>query len=269
MLYNDLWLVPTLIKGNHWILFLVVVKTKKIIILNSMYEGKQLSSSLLLHLQILRLLIQKSHIQCFGGPPDWKLWSVHSPSDTYLQTNGSDCGLFVCLWSYSICTGKILPDGLGDMSVNIRSWISKEFLAKAQPNLNKMIVDSDDAEDDLEVLEQMDPTICTTEPWSNLPAPKVDHDLIDGNPTALYLSTIITSLWIATSTKCGAPEGCRVKDKDMFLCEACREFYHMLCVGDTRKKPADEEPYLCPMHPYKQTKTRMVNLPLRLRRSLN
>lgn len=249
MLFNDLWLVPTLIKGNHWILFVVIVKTKKIIILNSMYEGKELSSSLLLHLQILRLLILKSHIQCFGGPPDWKLWSIHSPPDTYLQTNGSDCGLYVCLWSYMICTRKVLPDGLGNMSINIRSWISKELLTQAHPTLNKMMVDLDDA-DDVEVLEQMNPAPSTTKPWSDLPKPTIDHDLIDNSPTALYLPTIITALWKATSTKCGAPEGCRVKDKDMFLCEACREFHHMLCVGDTRKKPADEEPYVCPMHPY-------------------
>jgi hypothetical protein len=53
MLFNDLWLVPTRINRNHWILFVVVVKTKKIIVLNPLYEGKDLGPSLLQHLQVL------------------------------------------------------------------------------------------------------------------------------------------------------------------------------------------------------------------------
>lgn len=53
MLFNDLWLVPTRINRNHWILFVIVVKSKKVIVLNPLYEGNNLGASLLEHLQVL------------------------------------------------------------------------------------------------------------------------------------------------------------------------------------------------------------------------
>lgn len=83
----------------------------------------------------------------------------------------------------------------------------------------------------------------------NLPSIPVSHALIDGLPTTLYLANIVGSLWKATKERCGAPEGCRVERRDMYLCEACREFYHLICIGDGRRKPSEDIPYLCPMHP--------------------
>jgi ABC-type antimicrobial peptide transport system ATPase subunit len=85
--------------------------------------------------------------------------------------------------------------------------------------------------------------------WANLPHVPISHELVDDLPTTTYLANIVGSLWKATNERCGAPYGCRVERRDMYLCEACREYYHLICIGDHRRKPGEHIPYLCPMHP--------------------
>lgn len=49
---KDLWCVPSNLSGNHFVLFLVIIKEKRIIILNSSQRGKKLSPEIQNQLQV-------------------------------------------------------------------------------------------------------------------------------------------------------------------------------------------------------------------------
>lgn len=60
-LYNDLWLVPSHSDRNHWILFIVLVKRKMILILNSMRKFS-ISKNILEQLQVIIIFYSNKHL---------------------------------------------------------------------------------------------------------------------------------------------------------------------------------------------------------------
>jgi len=82
-----------------------------------------------------------------------------------------------------------------------------------------------------------------------LPQLNISIDVVENTDTFKLVSQVITSLWKATDPVCGA-QSCRVPKADMYRCEGCHEFFNLMCVGDKRSVPKNDDPYLCPLHPY-------------------
>lgn len=160
--FVDLWLVPTQINWNHWILFIVFVGRKHIMILDSMDRSGVLSGEKEARLkvsalvatelnhflwyyilkkysptsevvldaflfQMLIYLLNLSHTNSLKQPLQVKDWHVYLPRDVSIQKNSVDCGLFVCLWAYLLCDGKcLLPKAmLQTHSIQRRKWIAQ------------------------------------------------------------------------------------------------------------------------------------------------
>ena len=86
-------------------------------------------------------------------------------------------------------------------------------------------------------------------PWLQLPHPCISLTLPDDMATVSYLRSIVSMLWSATATKCGAPGGCCFEGRGlMVFCVKCREWLHLTCVNDMRRRPKKKEPYTCPSH---------------------
>lgn len=68
-------------------------------------------------------------------------------------------------------------------------------------------------------------------------------------PTLSYCASFLSRAFNATDKKCGATSGCRIKgEKMMHLCEICREWFHLSCIGDQRPRPQRNSPYICVLH---------------------
>lgn len=86
-----------------------------------------------------------------------------------------------------------------------------------------------------------------SKPWRALATPRIIAEAVD---TPSHLQSLADQLWTAKGTRCGLPNGCKVKGtrRVMYFCEACREWLHLSCCADQRGRPADDVPYLCPLH---------------------
>lgn len=125
--------------------------------------------------------------------------------------------------------------------------------------------DDIEAEGEVEALSQMDPEIYPNRrPWEALPQPDLSIDVVEDQDISKFVSEIITSLWTATDRVCGA-RNCKVPKAEMYRCEGCHEFYHLLCVGDKRSLPETDDPYLCPLHPYGKKMMDLLMLVIHLR----
>lgn len=52
IMFKDVWLVPSHINRNHWVLFLILIRRKYIIVLDSMHGNKALPQDVRNHLQV-------------------------------------------------------------------------------------------------------------------------------------------------------------------------------------------------------------------------
>ncbi|KAK3930925.1 Sentrin-specific protease 2 [Frankliniella fusca] len=184
LLFNDLWLVPTHVRRNHWILFTVLIRAKKIIILDSLYQGGSIDPAILEHVQILRLLISNSYSQCFQKHINWDHWKTHMPFDMV----------------HEICSS----------SSTIRNWIRFELLSKSLTRLKCVAPLKLEVDDCIsEVYLDFDEKVTTgslqfSKPWLQIPCPEWLQGLVDGQSTRNLLASILKTLWSATEEVCGA-----------------------------------------------------------------
>lgn len=59
ILFNDLWIIPSHVGRNHWVLFLALLREKIILILDPLYQQGTISNNVQEHLQVT------SHQNCF------------------------------------------------------------------------------------------------------------------------------------------------------------------------------------------------------------
>ncbi|KAE8741321.1 hypothetical protein FOCC_FOCC013142 [Frankliniella occidentalis] len=130
---SDIWIIPTHIRRIHWILLLVLIKQKKIVILNSMPSDTP-SHEELEQLQITRYMLAISHLETFGAEISWADWTYQLPCDMDNQSNGFDCGICVCLWVWGLCTATTPPSPtqICGLSEKIRKWMRKFIFSKAE-----------------------------------------------------------------------------------------------------------------------------------------
>ncbi|KAK3922731.1 Sentrin-specific protease [Frankliniella fusca] len=266
-IFNDVWIVPTHVQRNHWIL----IRTKKVIIVDPL--GGRVSDSVEEHIQIVRHMLSLSHSDIFKNEIAWNEWEFTAPSDMGSQSNSYDCGVCVCVWTYFISTG-LTPPSVQEIcasSTAVRTWMKNLPLSKAVKT-ERLKPQKFKAEDEhiVAVYSDFDKGVSSgsvkiEKPWLSLPAHVVSRDLVGGSRTVDFLATIMRNLWEATDTFCGA-ERCK-RGILAYFCEGCREFFHLGCIGDLRKPP-EQGDYMCPKHIIVETRTREACSPVRFRRSL-
>ncbi|KAK3932002.1 Ubiquitin-like-specific protease 1, partial [Frankliniella fusca] len=224
---NDVWIVPTHINRNHWILLLragrddceerlallllVLIKAKKIVILDSM-NSSILGNSVTEHLQVLRHLLAISHKHTFAVDINWADWSVNAPHDMGRQSNSFDCGLCVCVWVLCLCTATAPPSVTENCnsSDKIRHWMKTFIFSNAvkslrldpkppstTPNQPDVILEEYSTFDK----EVESGSLIIPKPWETLPTVKV---LTSGWETTEMLGNVMRNLWTATDTHCVA-----------------------------------------------------------------
>lgn len=91
--------INSLENGNHWFLACVLFTTKTIMIMDSMRkkEEKYYRQHFMNVCDLISVAMESA-----GGQPDFKNWKLIVDSECYQQKNDFDCGIFVCLYMYSI-----------------------------------------------------------------------------------------------------------------------------------------------------------------------
>jgi hypothetical protein len=98
----DMMLLPLHISDQaHWALGVVNMKNFQTIYLDSL-GGENLE----FHSVILQYLQDEHRKQCGVDLPNLESWSRGNPPSTLpLQTNGSDCGVFICMYALALARG--------------------------------------------------------------------------------------------------------------------------------------------------------------------
>lgn len=92
--------INSLEQGNHWFLACVVFLTKTIMIMDPIRKtiDKNYYRQHFMNICDLVTIAMESA----GGQPDFENWKLVVDSECYQQKNDFDCGIFVCLYMYSI-----------------------------------------------------------------------------------------------------------------------------------------------------------------------
>ncbi|KAK3915687.1 Sentrin-specific protease 2, partial [Frankliniella fusca] len=250
LICRDLILVPALVDRNHWILFVVRVRDRSIFLLDSLPKSN-LSLDRLEKLQVLLWLLDECHRNVMKSLVPWKQWSIYYPQDIIRQSVSNDCGVFVCLWAYTLWTERNPPSKMNAVaSKRFRSFVARSLMAAGSVLLCEAPLPDNRSTDDVihKVYQEYDKLLSKNEliierPWLNavvnLSIPKV--------PT---IKALLAPLWQATTSKCGAP-WCTVSGPNrppMMQCEVGREWLHQKCVLDTTTADVWEKGYMCPKH---------------------
>jgi len=95
----DVIFVPV-IQQNHWMLGVVVFKTKFVFLIDSFYEKTETKSRLPVYKNLLKI-VALSH---YAADEDVNIneWSLGYSSDSPVQNDGTECGVIVCLNAYAL-----------------------------------------------------------------------------------------------------------------------------------------------------------------------
>lgn len=94
---KHLILIPINIDNTHWTIMLVIPKSKIMIYLDSFRQDcpqNILDGVLTFVKEYFNVDLKKEN------------WILHNPKDVPRQTNGTDCGIFICAWAFLIATGE-------------------------------------------------------------------------------------------------------------------------------------------------------------------
>lgn len=75
---------------------------------------------------LLQAYGQEDESSAFSETVIMRIQTSEGPIDLPSQTNGIDCGVFVCWWAYCFLTGRQMTP-ISDMS-SVREWILGAFL---------------------------------------------------------------------------------------------------------------------------------------------
>lgn len=267
LLFKDFWLCPSSLNNDHWILIVVLTKAKEIVVLDSTNKRGDISTTLGERIKQVRLLIEISHRQCFNEEVEWSQWKLRILNDLALQTNSIDCGMYVCVWAYCIFKELCPSQRIAKKTNRVRSWVANRLFENAtMKKIEKpVIMDKGNGQgNDPDIIFQYDQADKIVEqkkgqqPWEKF---RTQLKIVKMNSSDKFLQNIIKNLWRATETECGAPLGCKGSTAQMIYCGPCNEYFHQVCVYDSRGRPGKNEIYKCPQHVRSQTRTRTVLAP--------
>lgn len=105
---KDFIIVPVHL-GIHWCMSVIDLKNKSIRYFDSMGSPNHKC------LQVLKQYLQDEHLDKKKTSFDFSNWSFESVKDIPQQTNGSDCGVFSCVFAEHICANKDFNFSQDDM----------------------------------------------------------------------------------------------------------------------------------------------------------
>ena len=110
---HDIWIIPSNVNSSHWVITIVILNAKTILHLDSLHKPNHAQ----LHLVWSFIKAQlKTNL-------NEEEWSVFAPTDFLRQTNTYDCGVYVCLFAFALCSGTDFAYIPKD-SRSIRAWES-------------------------------------------------------------------------------------------------------------------------------------------------
>ena len=113
---------PINVNGTHWTLAVVYIQTKKVIYYCSMHgNGAR-------YLVGLKKWLQDTYIQFGVEEENWSLWSFTEDSTCPRQTDGYNCGVFVCMFCDFLSDNLCLNFSSSDVKVYFRSKIGIDIL---------------------------------------------------------------------------------------------------------------------------------------------
>ena len=92
-------LINSLEQGDHWFLAYVLFPTKTIMIMDSLRKNTEMyyKNHFMSICDLVAVVFESA-----GKSPDFVNWKLVVDSESYQQKNTFDCGIFVCLYMYSI-----------------------------------------------------------------------------------------------------------------------------------------------------------------------
>ena len=226
----DAWLIPALVNDDHWLLNVFICKKQILAQLNSFHNGNP---------EVIEAILDffgSEYFDSFGQCPKFEDWDICVPQDVPAQANAYDCGVHVCISSYSLCHG-IFCMYEKDASTLIRSWIATNVINTDSATL---LIPHSKA--------SSDPTLSVTGS-----APTAGKFQISRNPPTAYVSTKdfflhwSDDLFQGNYSTCAAQGNCSqpLGNREMGFCMFCRDWYHIVCVGTTHRKAAEASVFFC------------------------
>jgi hypothetical protein len=117
----DLILIPVNVEREHWYLAVIDFRTKTTRVYDSLYDYPYANTHTRLMAWLADAWDAQQHLSSSSFDPDE--WTVKPPdANRPRQTNGYDCGVFVCLYAAYLSLGKSFNFGQGD-TLGIRLWM--------------------------------------------------------------------------------------------------------------------------------------------------
>ena len=220
----DVWLIPTLVNNDHWQLSVLICKKQKLAQLDSFHIGNP---------EVIEAILDffgSEYFDSFCQCPKFEDWDICVSQDVPEQANAYDCGVYVCINSYSLCYG-IFCMYEKDSSTLIRSWIATNVI---NTDSATMLIPHSKA--------SSDPTLSVMGS-----APTAGKFQTSRNPPTAYVSTKnfflhwSDDLFQDNYSTCAAQGNCSqpLGNREMVFCMFCRDWYHIVCVGTTHRKAAE------------------------------
>lgn len=221
---KDIWLVPYNKDGNHWTLYIVILKLKKIVYIDSLHGD--------LEMDITKKFLKFLASHYFNDtklPFELKDWQIFIPKDIPHQGNAHDCGVHVCLWGYIMTGNTVLDFDQVSMS-KIRIWIRNKIMNfKSRGSRHRRT-----HEKNLDLLLTDDSKLRVSKKLNFGDLKLFYCSPGDGESTLKFLGNIKKSLTKATDSRCGATI-CNPNESDpvqWIFCDRCREWFHKSCARD-------------------------------------
>ena len=241
----DIWMIPLQVGNNHWVLFVIIFKHRIILLLDSMHDEKHLDNDALVALQIATSFSMRLRR---GAVVDWTEWTLYYPKDIPQQDDGSSCGVFVCIYAHSICTGQEFRGVYGEEKTQARQWLmheivklnDKTFEKSAPSKLQGTLNEPPPADQNpLQVGGQSDMTALNRRERLIRMKPLKPN----GEPpcscasTAKYCSTLYKTLFEATTTtRAAANCSPKLPIENMFFLllffDSCKDYLHPSCIQE-------------------------------------
>ncbi|XP_062978400.1 uncharacterized protein LOC134396010 [Elgaria multicarinata webbii] len=220
VLQKDVLIIPVNDQRVHWILIVIILKTKTMLYLDSKHGLDRTIitaiTSFLGHLYELDS----------GKPYTFEDWSFFAPTDIPRQDNSTDCGPFTCAIAHLVTSGVQLQFNQSDMAF-IRPWIAREIVQYS----GKTYLEKEEGYIPLEIV---DATFKKQAMFQKSDI-HVSRSCPPGSENTLtYCSKILPSLLEGCRSRCFMKDCCMRPSQNLtvvYCSKSCKGWYHCICLG--------------------------------------